>query len=77
MKLFLTSFIQVFFVSVNTVLLAKGYMVGVFFAAFTISFLWCFNVSRVSVAKMREKLIYATGAACGSVSGLVFTNVIL
>lgn len=77
MKLFLTSFLQVFFVSVNTVLLAKGYIAGVFFAAFTISFLWCFNVSKVSVSKLQQKFVYAFGAAFGSVFGLLFTQMIL
>lgn len=77
MKIFITSFLQIFFVSVNTVLLARGLVVGVFFAAFTISFIWCFNVSKVSVASMRQKVVYSLGAACGSVCGLLFTNFIL
>ena len=77
MKLYFTAFLQVLFVSINTVLLAKGYYAGVFFAAFTISFLWCFNISRVALGSLRQKLVYSFGAACGSVCGLYFTSLIL
>jgi hypothetical protein len=69
MKVFATSFFQVYFVAINTILLARGYVVGIFLASFTISLLWCYNVSKISVSTRKSKLIYATGAGIGAVSG--------
>lgn len=77
MKLFFTAFMQVFCISVNTIMLSKGLLPGVFVFGFAISFLWCYNVSRVSVARLRQKLLYAFGAAFGSVAGLLFVNLVL
>jgi hypothetical protein len=74
MKTFLTSFFQIFFVAINTILLAKGYVVGIFFTSFTISFLWCFNVSKISVSTKQAKFIYSFGAGCGAVCGYYFVN---
>lgn len=77
MKTFLTSYLQIFFVAVNTVFLAKGFVVGIFMASFTISFLWCYNVSKISVSTRKSKIIYSLGAGLGAVSGYLFTTVIL
>lgn len=72
-----TGFAQVFFVSVNTYFLAKGFYLGVLVAAFLISLIWSFNVKKVAFGSLRERLIYSTGAALGSVAGLYFSNLIL
>jgi len=74
MKTFATSFFQVFFVAVNTVLLAKGYVIGIFIASFAISFLWCYNVSKISVSSRKSKLLYSLGAGFGAVSGFLFVD---
>lgn len=70
MKLLITGFLQVFFVSINTVFLARGFYQGVFFAAFLISFIWSFNVSKVAFGGIKDKLIYSLGASLGSMAGL-------
>lgn len=69
-QLFFTGFTQVFFVAVNTVFLAKEIYIGVFFAAFMISFVWSFNVKRVAFGTNQDRIIYAFGAALGSLMGL-------
>lgn len=69
LRIFLTSYFQISLVAINTILLAKGYVVGIFLASFTISLLWCYNVSKISVSKLTEKLIYSFGAGCGALSG--------
>ena len=74
MKLFLTSFSQIALVAINTILLAKGYVIGIFLASFTISFIWCYNVSKVSVSSLKSKIIYSFGAGCGAVCGYYFVN---
>jgi len=73
----LTGFAQVFFVSVNTFFLAKGFYLGVLIAAFAISLIWSFNVKKVAFGAFRDRLIYSIGAALGSVAGLYFSGVIL
>ena len=68
-KIFITSFFQVMLVSINTILLTKGYVLGIFLVAFTISFIWCYNVSKIALSDIRNKFIYSLGAGIGSVSG--------
>lgn len=77
MKTFLSSYFQVFFIAINTILLAKGYVIGIFFASFFISLLWCFNVSKISVSTKNLKILYATGAGFGAVSGFYFLEWVL
>ena len=74
MKLFLTSFTQIFLVATNTILLTKGMVVGIFVASFLISYLWTLNVSRISVSTRSQKLIYSLGAGCGAGAGYYFVN---
>jgi hypothetical protein len=76
MKLFLTGFLQVFFISVNTYFLAKELYVGVIFASFMISFIWTLNVKRISIGTNRDRIIYSLGATIGSLTGLYFSTLI-
>jgi len=49
-KIFFTSFFQIGLVAINTLLIAKGYILGVFLASFTISLLWSYNVSKIALS---------------------------
>lgn len=77
LKLLASGFLQVYFVSINTVFLSKGFTIGVAFAGFLISFVWSFNVKRIAFGNMKDKIIYSTGAAIGSVLGLLTTKLFL
>jgi len=77
MKIFLTSFTQVGLVAINTLLISKGYLIGVFMVSFTISLLWCFNVSKISISTLNQKLTYALGAGFGAITGILILNLIL
>lgn len=77
MKLFLTAFVQVFLVAVNTIFLAKGIWVGVMVASFGISYTWTLNVGRIAVSIGKDRFVYAFGAMCGSLMGLLITKLIL
>jgi hypothetical protein len=70
-QIFFTSFLQIGCVAINTVLIAKGYVLGIFFASFTISMLWAFNVSKIALSDLKRKLIYSLGAGCGAVVGVL------
>lgn len=77
MKIFLQSFFQVGLVAINTMLIAKGYIIGVFIVSFLISLLWAFNVSKVAISTLNQKLTYALGAGIGAVCGLVIIKTII
>ena len=76
-KIFFTSFLQIGLVAINTVLIAKGYVLGIFLASFTISLIWTYNVSRVALSDVKRKLIYSLGAGFGAVAGYYLIHFIL
>ena len=76
-RLFVQSFIQVFLVAVNTIFLAKGYLIGICFASFLISYVWVLNVKKATIATRCEQIIYSAGAMSGAVTGYFFTNIII
>ena len=77
MKTFLTSFFQVGLVAINTLLIARGLFLGVFIVSFIISLLWTFNVSKIAISTINQKLTYALGAGCGAVVGLYLVKLII
>jgi hypothetical protein len=77
LKLFITGFIQVFFVAINTYFLSKIFYLGVFLCAFMISLVWSWNVKKVAFGTISDRLIYALGAAFGSIVGLLISTLIL
>jgi hypothetical protein len=69
-KLFITAFLQVFFVSANTYFLARVNWIGVAVCGWMISFLWSSNVRKISIGNMKDRIIYSSGAMCGGLVGL-------
>lgn len=76
MKIFFQSFFQIGLVAINTMLISRGVYLGVFIVSFAISLLWAFNVSRVAISTIKQKLTYAFGAGCGAVIGLILITLI-
>lgn len=70
MNLFITGFLQVFFVAINTYFIANKMLFGTAMAGFTISFIWSFNVKKVAFGTMKDRIIYSLGAGLGSIAGL-------
>jgi hypothetical protein len=77
LKIFFTSFFQIGLVAMNTLLISKGYIFGIFSASFTISLLWSYNVSKIALSDFRKKMIYSFGAGFGSLAGYFLINFIL
>jgi hypothetical protein len=77
MKIFFQSYFQIGLVAINTMLIAKGYILGVFLVSFLISLLWAFNVSKVAISTLNQKIIYALGAGFGAVSGLLIIKIFI
>jgi hypothetical protein len=69
-RLFVMGFLQVFFVAVNTLFIAKQKEFWVLSTSFMISIIWSFNVKKVALGSFSDKIIYSTGAALGSLLGL-------
>jgi hypothetical protein len=77
MKIFFTSFFQIGLVAINTYMITQLIWLGIFIVSFLISLLWCFNVSKISVSTRASKLIYATGAGTGAVTGLLILKLFI
>jgi len=73
-KLFTTSFCQVFLVAVNTAFIARGFVPGIAVASFLISWLWVGNVKKATIATRFDQFVYASGAMCGGLSGYFFAK---
>ena len=58
MRIFFQSFLQIGLVSISTILITKQLYFGIFIVGSLISFLWTFNVSRIAVSTMKQKIIY-------------------
>jgi len=74
MKIFFQSFFQIGLVAVNTFLISKQLICGVFLCSSLISLLWAFNVSKIALSDLKQKLIYALGAGTGAVTGLLIIS---
>lgn len=71
MKIFFQSFFQIGLVAINTFLISKQLFLGVFICSACISLLWAFNVSKIALSDLKQKLIYALGAGTGAITGLL------
>ena len=74
MKLFTSGFLQVFFVAMNTFFIHKEFYIGVFVCSFLISWLWSMNVKKIAFGNNKDRFIYASGAAVGSIFGLIVAS---
>lgn len=77
MKLFITGFIQVFFVAINTFFISRTIYGGVLLCGFLISFVWTWNVKKVAFGTLMDRLFYSIGAGVGSLTGLIVSVEIL
>jgi hypothetical protein len=75
--LFSLAYAQVLLVAFNTVFLANGHYVGVTVVSFSISFVWSFNVKRIALGTMPERLTYSLGASIGGLTGLLISSALI
>lgn len=71
LTLFVTGFMQVFFVAMNTYFIATKNVYGTGIAGFIISLIWSFNVKKIAFGGVFDRVVYAIGAAVGSLIGLL------
>lgn len=75
LKIFITGFIQVVLVAINTYQISHSKYVGAFIVGFGISFVWSFNVRKIAFGTMSDRILYASGAAVGSLIGLIISKI--
>ncbi len=73
---FLYAYLQVTLICLNTWQVANNKIFGAICVGFLISLIWCFNAQRAAVSNLCDKLIYASGAAFGTATGLLLSNLI-
>jgi hypothetical protein len=66
----LTGFIQVALVGINTWQIAHSKWLGCAVVGFLISYVWTWNVKKVAFGTHTDRLVYASGAAMGTIAGL-------
>lgn len=69
--IFLTGFIQVLLISLNTAQISHGHILGATIVSFLISWTWTANVRRVSSGTTKDRLSYASGAAVGTLTAMI------
>ncbi len=75
--IFISSFIQVFLVAVNTIFLSKGYVLGIALASFLISYFWVSNVKKANIVNKTGQVIYSLGPMSGGLTGYYFTKLFI
>lgn len=74
--IFATGFAQVFLVSANTYFISRTTWIGIAICGFGISYLWTFNVRRVSIGTWSEQVTYSLGAMLGGLTGVLIAKLI-
>jgi hypothetical protein len=77
MKIFITSFTQVFLIAINTYLISQTLILGVMISTFLINLVWTYNVRKMSIGNFKERLLYSFGASIGALFGLLFIKLII
>ena len=72
--LFMTGYVQVVLITVNTWQIANGKYLSALPVAFAISFLWTINVKQIAFGNIPERLIYSGGAMTGCMSGILLSR---
>ena len=75
--LFLTGFLQVFFVTIQTWFISKSFLPGIVIVGFLISFIWSFTVKKIAFGGMFDRIVYSTGASTGAAVGIIVGTSIL
>lgn len=76
LKIFISGFIQVFLVVLNTYFISKDNVVGIIICSFGISYFWSHNVKKVAFGTEADRIIYAAGAMTGGVLGYFIGNIL-
>jgi hypothetical protein len=62
-------------VAINTIFLSKHNLIGASFSSFGISWLWSGNVKRAAFGDLKTRFVYAFGATCGCIAGVLIFRI--
>jgi hypothetical protein len=68
-NLFLTGFLQVFLVAMNTVFVSSGLVLPMLITGFLISLVWSWNIKKIAFSTIKDRILYSSGAATGTFCG--------
>jgi hypothetical protein len=75
--LFLTALLQVTFVAMNVIFISGHYIIPMLVTGFLISLVWTLNVKKVAFGGWTDRIVYSTGALCGTGIGYVLSDYII
>ena len=70
-KFCITSFLMVYFISVNVYCISQQNYTLAFISSFWVNYLWTVNVKRIAFGGSRDKIIYAVCTSIGCVLGIL------
>jgi putative effector of murein hydrolase LrgA (UPF0299 family) len=73
-RLILTTYFQILFVNANAYFVANNMPMLIIPACFAISYLWTLNVKKIAFGGIWDRVIYATSASLGGVSGYYLSS---
>ena len=76
MSLFTMGYLQILCIVANTWLISHNYMGYAVLSQFAITFIWTFNVKKISISSLPERVIHASGAMAGSASVWLLTEIL-
>lgn len=76
LKLFSTAVLQICLTAINMYQVSHQKWLGALFVGFGISWLWTRNVNKVAFGVLRNRIVYASGAAVGTVIGMAISYMI-
>ena len=76
LKIFISGFIQVFLVVLNTYFISKDNIVGIIICSFGISYFWSHNVKKAAFGTEWDRIVYALGAMTGGVIGYLVGKIL-
>jgi hypothetical protein len=65
-ELFIMGFIQIFCIVLNTYLICHNYMEIAIISQFFVTFVWTYNVKKISISSLSDRICHASGATFGS-----------
>lgn len=74
LKLFCLAMMQTSVIAINTWQIAHYKLLGSLGISFLISLIWTFNVKSVAFGDTKDRIIYSSGAALGTIAGMYLTQ---
>jgi hypothetical protein len=75
-KLFLAGMIQISMVAANTFFISKELYPWIIICSFMISFTWTWNIKKIVIGKMKDRIVYSLGATSGGIVGVLISKIV-